>query len=81
MLASHYAEAGAPKGEIVIVVGPPDAEALLLSPETIDAKLSAALVSLSVKDAADIVAAETGISRREIYQRAVALAGSRKKKK
>ena len=81
VLASHYADAGAPKGEIVIVVGPPDAEAPLLSPETIDAKLTAALVSLSVKDAADIVAAETGISRREIYQRAVALAGSRKKKK
>jgi 16S rRNA (cytidine1402-2'-O)-methyltransferase len=80
-LASHYADAGAPKGEIVIVVGPPDAEAPSLSSETINAKLRAALVTLSVKDAADIVAAETGISRREIYQRAVALAGSRKKKK
>jgi 16S rRNA (cytidine1402-2'-O)-methyltransferase len=81
VLASHYADAGAPKGEIVVVVGPPNAEAPSLSPETIDAKLNAALATLSVKDAADTVAAETGISRREVYQRAVGLAGSRKKKK
>jgi 16S rRNA (cytidine1402-2'-O)-methyltransferase len=79
-LAAHYAEAGSPKGEIVVVVGPPDENAAALPPETLDAKLNTALATLSVKDAADIVAAETGISRRQIYQRAVALAGSRKKK-
>jgi 16S rRNA (cytidine1402-2'-O)-methyltransferase len=81
VLARHYAHAGAPKGEIVVVVGPPSSESPSLSPDAIDAKLNAALATLSVKDAADTLAAETGISRREIYQRAVALAGSRKKKK
>ena len=80
-LASHYAEAGPPKGEIVIVVGPPDADIPSLSSEALDAKLNVALRTLSVKDAADVVSSETGIARREVYQRAVALAGSKKKRK
>lgn len=76
-LAAQYASEEAPKGEIVIVVGPPlaapppDAEAL-------DQAIAAALASLSVKDAAAAVAAETGLPRREIYARALRLAGSRR---
>lgn len=70
-LAAHYAEAGAPKGEIVVVVGPPDsAEA---APD-LDAALRAALADHSVKDAAALVAAATGAPKREVYQRALALA-------
>jgi 16S rRNA (cytidine1402-2'-O)-methyltransferase len=80
-LAAHYAEAGAPKGEIVIVIGPPDAEAKALSPAALDDKIEAALARLSVKDAADMIAAETGMQRRAVYQRALQLAGNREKKK
>jgi 16S rRNA (cytidine1402-2'-O)-methyltransferase len=80
-LAAHYAAAGAPKGEIVIVVGPPNTDMPSLSSEALDAKLTTALARLSVKDAVDAVATETGIARREVYQRAIALAGSREKKK
>jgi len=76
-LAEHYATAGAPKGEIVVVVGPPAADA---RPEAsaLDAMIRDALAGLSVKDAAAVVAAEAGLPRREVYARALKLAGSRK---
>ncbi len=70
-LAAHYAEAGAPKGEIVLVIGPPEEEAA--SDADIDAALRQALRSLSVKDAAAAVAAATGRPRRDVYARALGL--------
>jgi 16S rRNA (cytidine1402-2'-O)-methyltransferase len=79
-LASHYARAGAPKGEIVIIVGPPLADAAVLSADAVDSKLRSALKKMSVKDAADMIAEESGMKRRDVYQRALALAGDRKKK-
>ncbi len=39
-LARHYAEAGAPKGEIVVVIGPPLAEEIAFD---VDAALETAL--------------------------------------
>lgn len=70
-LAAHYAEAGAPKGEIVVLVGPP------LKTEAAEADVDAALVealkNLRVKDAAKEVAAKLGLPRRDVYQRALAL--------
>ena len=78
-LAAHYSEASEPKGEIVIVVAPPAAEAKTISSDALDTKLTAALKMLSVKDAADAVVAETGMKRREVYQRALVLAGQREK--
>ena len=80
VLAAHYADAGTPKGEIVIVVGPPDTDMPSLSSEALDAKLKAALARLSVKDAVDAVAIETGVARRDVYRRAIAIAGSREKR-
>jgi 16S rRNA (cytidine1402-2'-O)-methyltransferase len=71
-LARHYAESGAPKGEIVVVIGPP------LASETtfdVDAALTTALGSMGVKEAATTVAVASGRPRREIYARALALAG------
>lgn len=79
-LAQHYAKAGPPKGEIVIVIGPPGGEAPAISHDTIDAKLRAALERRSLKDAVDAVAADTGLRRRDVYQRALALAGRTDKK-
>lgn len=70
-LAAHYEAAGAPKGEIVIVIGPPGEREV--SEADIDAALLQALVSLSVKDAAATVAAATGRPKRDIYARALAL--------
>lgn len=64
-----------PRGEIVLVIGPP-AEAAAAPEEEADRLLQAALAAgASVKDAAQAVAAATGRPRREVYARALALAG------
>ena len=57
----------------------PDAAAPV-SAETRDRKLTTALDHLSVKDAAAVVAGETGLPRREVYGRAVALAAGRRER-
>mgnify|MGYP001765750689 CR=1 FL=1 len=73
-LAAALAAEGPPKGEIVLLVGPPTAGAAEISAEDLDARLRAALASHSVKDAAAIVSGETGQPRRKVYARAVELA-------
>jgi len=75
-LAAHYAEAGPPKGEIVIVVGPPEKRVALCAHE-IDAMLENALARASLKDAVAEVVSMTGLPRREIYARALELSGAK----
>ena len=70
-LAAHYTEAGAPKGEIVLLIGPPPEQEA--SAEDIDAALTDALARLPVKAAANEVAETFGISKRDAYQRALTL--------
>ena len=66
-----------PKGEIVVLVAPPGEDDVAGSSDAaIDAKLREALRTLSVKDAASVVAAETGQKRRKVYARAIALAAA-----
>jgi 16S rRNA (cytidine1402-2'-O)-methyltransferase len=68
-----------PKGEVVVLVAPPgDHEKAGLDDAAIDAKLQEALRTLSVKDAASVVAAESGQKRRKVYARAIALAAGEK---
>jgi len=67
-LAARYADAP-PKGEIVIVVGPPAAPAPAGAAE-IDAALREALTTFSPSRAAAEVAARLGLSRRLVYERA-----------
>ena len=63
----------APKGEVVIVVGPPlDTEA---SAETVDAALAAALQTASPSAAAASVAKAFDLPRRDLYARALVLRG------
>ncbi|MFL7904383.1 16S rRNA (cytidine(1402)-2'-O)-methyltransferase [Azospirillum argentinense] len=71
-LAAHYAEAGPPKGEVVLVIGPPGEEATP-SEADVDALLREALTRLSVRDAAADVAARTGQNKRTVYARALEL--------
>ena len=75
-LAAHYAEAGPPKGEIVIVVGPPEKRVALCAHE-IDAMLENELARTSLKDAVAEVVSMTGLPRREIYARALELSGAK----
>ncbi|HEY4266010.1 MAG TPA: 16S rRNA (cytidine(1402)-2'-O)-methyltransferase [Micropepsaceae bacterium] len=72
-LASHYA-GPPPKGEIVLLVGPP-AEADAPDSTRIDALLTEALGFMPVKSAASLIAEATGIGRRAVYARALALKG------
>jgi 16S rRNA (cytidine1402-2'-O)-methyltransferase len=70
-LAAHYAEAGAPKGEIVLVIGPPPARAAAS-----DAELDAYLMGViehGVKEAAARAADALGVPRKRAYARALAL--------
>lgn len=74
-LAAHYAGAEPPRGEIVLVIGPPlDAAA---GDADVDAALARALGESSLKDAVAAVTALTGRPKREVYARALALAGAR----
>jgi 16S rRNA (cytidine1402-2'-O)-methyltransferase len=76
-LASEYAEGGAPRGEIVIVVGPMEARPAV-SEAALDREIAEQLTNLSVKDAAAAIAAKHGLPRRQIYARALALAGAQR---
>jgi 16S rRNA (cytidine1402-2'-O)-methyltransferase len=72
-LAAHYESAGAPKGEIVLVIAPPpDQEDA--ADDDVDALLRNALERMSVKEAVAEIATVTGRARRDVYQRALALA-------
>lgn len=74
-LAAAYAGEETPKGELVVVVGPP-AEAAAVGAAELDAHLRRALAAeASVKDAVKAVQAATGLPRRQVYARALALSG------
>jgi len=70
-LAAYYALHPA-RGEITVVVGPPAAEDT--DAADLDAQLRAAMAGNSLKDAAALVAGATGMPRKTVYARALALA-------
>ncbi|WP_186417661.1 16S rRNA (cytidine(1402)-2'-O)-methyltransferase [Bosea sp. CS1GBMeth4] len=72
-LAAHYAEAEEARGEIVVVVGPPDASAATARGDGLDEALRAALANVSLKEAVAQVAAASGQPRRVVYARALEL--------
>ena len=73
-LARHYAEAGRPKGEIAVVVAPPE-ERPNVAATDVDRALEFALARQSPSAAAAATARLTGIGRRELYARALRLKG------
>lgn len=70
-LAARYADAP-PKGEIVIVVGPPE-PAAPADADTLDAALAAAMQSQPLKSAVAEVSAALGLPRKQVYARALEL--------
>ena len=70
-LAARYA-AETPKGEIVVMVGPP-IEALAPAADSLDAALGEALTRLPPAKAAGEVAKAFGADRKALYARAMAL--------
>jgi len=70
-LAAHYRLVGPPRGEAVVVIGPPEHH----EPDQaeVDERLRTALAELGVREAAAKLAAETGMPRGILYRRALAM--------
>ena len=74
-LAASYA-ATPPRGEITILIGPPDPDEPSTNATDLDTQLLAALTTHSTRDAAALIATATGLPRKHVYARALALAAS-----
>jgi len=73
-LAAKFAQSDPPRGEVVLLVGPPPAHEDNDDDGThLDALLRDALATMSLRDAVDHVTAASGRKRRAVYQRALAL--------
>lgn len=69
-LAAHYRKAEPPKGEITLVVGPPERREADMA--AIDKALDAALPFMPLKAASELLAELTGASRKAVYERGLA---------
>ena len=58
-----------PRGEVTLIMGPPESD----DPEDLDGRLRQALATQTVKDAAALVSAATGLPRKVVYGRALQL--------
>ena len=74
-LAAHYAAADTPRGEVVICVGPPAAQAD--APEDIDRLLLSLAAEMPASKAAAEAARMTGGSKPDLYRRLLDLRGNR----
>lgn len=72
-LAEDYAQGRETRGEIVIVIAPPDESDAPPEPKELDDIIRNSLQRLSLKDAVSEIAQSTGVPRREVYQRALIL--------
>ncbi|MEO1493263.1 MAG: 16S rRNA (cytidine(1402)-2'-O)-methyltransferase [Pseudomonadota bacterium] len=73
-LAADLASAAPPRGEVVLLIGPPDAEAVAEDARAaLDTHLTDALATQSVKEAARTVATRLSLPKREVYARALEL--------
>jgi len=70
-LMAYYRKQGEPKGEVVLLVGPP--QETHIDTKDIEKQLTLLLKSHSVKEAASILAEQTGWPRKEIYTLALTL--------
>jgi len=69
-LAAHYTQTP-PRGEITLVIAP--AEEAATSDAALAEALQTALTQMSMKDAVDAVTTATGLPRRQVYAKALAL--------
>ena len=70
-LAAHYAEAGPPRGEIVVLVGP--GEDVVVDGDMLDAAIAQADETRPVKEVAAELAEKLGLPRRDVYARILEL--------
>ena len=69
-LHAHYVQ-NLPKGEIVVLIAPPEQLAEAVSEQDMDMMLQSALSNHSLRDAVEIVSEATSRKRSEIYSRAL----------
>src|SRR5262249_1941391 len=74
-LADAYEKREPPKGEITLVIGPPEDDAPDMT--RADALLEKALRYMPLSAASDLIAEAIGASRREVYARALELKADR----
>ena len=74
-LINYYNQNGIPKGELVLVIDRADKNQTALTKEEIDNIILKTLKTSSVRDTAEIVSKTTGLSKKQIYKRAVELNG------
>lgn len=74
-LSEHYNQADRPKGEIVIVIAPP--QETEVTEDHLDEALVKALENLTVKEAVASVTYTTGLKRKQVYARALELSGKK----
>jgi 16S rRNA (cytidine1402-2'-O)-methyltransferase len=70
---AQWAETAAPRGEMVILVGPPNAAALEVTDDAITSRLRTLLADLSLRDAAKAVAEDLGVTKARVYDLGLAL--------
>lgn len=75
-LLDHFQRSGPPKGEIVLMVGPPSLS-VHFSESDLTRLLKLSLAEMSLKDAVDQVLAATGVARKLIYRLALDLQNDR----
>ena len=73
MLAAAYGSAGPPKGEAVVVIGPPPAGDAVMDDAAVDGLLRDALRVGKPRQAAAAVAVATGRTANDLYRRALAM--------
>ncbi len=72
-LAAHYQRVGPPKGEIVIVIAPPAADANAVDDATLDRALLSALAQAPLKSAVAEVVEALSLPKNRVYARALEL--------
>lgn len=69
-LSNELNALGQPRGEIVLLIGPPTPEKIINNSE-IDAELIKALAEMSLRDAVEKISLSFGMPKRQIYRRAL----------
>ncbi len=67
-LMAFYDEQGVPKGELVLVVEREPEEKKRIAQTDLTSRMANVLKTCSVRDASSLLAAETGLSKKEVYQ-------------
>jgi 16S rRNA (cytidine1402-2'-O)-methyltransferase len=78
-LLQYYEENGNPKGEIVLVIEPPDRDAGDVGEEELADMLREALLTMKIKEATRFVGEKTGLKNSDLYDIALKLAKKEKK--